>query len=86
MVNASGVSPLAGRHSPAKQNQSSPALVNRHFDFGDLAPLNSKKCDAGTRQRPANYEFSRLLSCPGIEETSVRLLRHSEPEGGGVAA
>src|ERR1044072_4071115 len=41
-----------GRHSPAKQNQSSPAFVNFHFDFGDLVPVNSKKCDAGTRQRP----------------------------------
>ena len=27
-----------GRHSPAKQNQSSPALVNLHFDFGDFPP------------------------------------------------
>src|SRR5438105_5806172 len=41
-----------GRHSPAKQNQSSPAFVNFHFAFGDLVPVNSKKCDAGTRQRP----------------------------------
>src|SRR5689334_11133812 len=41
-----------GRHSPAKQNHSSPALVNFHFDFGDLLPVNSKKCDAGTKQRP----------------------------------
>jgi hypothetical protein len=37
---------------PAKQNQSSPALVNFHFVFGDFVPVNSKKCDAGTRQRP----------------------------------
>src|SRR5271165_6205067 len=41
-----------GRQSPAKQNHSSPALVNFHFDFGDFFPVNSKKCDAGTRQRP----------------------------------
>src|SRR5271170_452567 len=41
-----------GRHKPAKQNQSSPCLVNFHFDFGDLLPANSKKCDAGIRQRP----------------------------------
>src|SRR6266550_3655149 len=41
-----------GRHSPAKQNQSSPAFVNFHFTFGDLAPVNSKKCDAGIRHRP----------------------------------
>ena len=27
-----------GRQSPAKQNQSSPAFVNVHFDFGDLVP------------------------------------------------
>ena len=41
-----------GRQRPAKQNQSSPALVNFHFVFGDLVPVNSKKCDAGIRQRP----------------------------------
>jgi hypothetical protein len=41
-----------GRHKPAKQNQSSPAFVNFHFVFGDFVPVNSKKCDAGTRQRP----------------------------------
>src|SRR3954454_22548654 len=41
-----------GRHSPAKQNQSSPAFVNFHFVFGDFAPVNSKKCDAGIRHRP----------------------------------
>jgi hypothetical protein len=44
----SGIEP----QRPAKQNQSSPSLVNFHFDFGDFAPVNSKKCDAGTRQRP----------------------------------
>jgi hypothetical protein len=26
--------------------------MNFHFDFGDLVPLNSKKGDAGIRQRP----------------------------------
>src|SRR5438270_11513565 len=41
-----------GRHSPAKQNQFSPTFVNFHFVFGDLAPVNSKKCDAGIRHRP----------------------------------
>src|SRR4051812_35494630 len=41
-----------GRHRPAKQNQSSPVLVNFHLVLGDLEPVNSKKCDAGTRQRP----------------------------------
>src|SRR5437762_14163062 len=41
-----------GRHSPAKQNQSSPAFVNFHLVFGDLVPVNSKKCDAGMRHRP----------------------------------
>src|SRR5437763_12395358 len=50
-VNASPRSGI-GRHSPAKQNQSSPAFVNFHFCFGDLVPVNSKKCDAGIRQRP----------------------------------
>src|SRR5215204_6550671 len=47
-VNASGI----GRHRPAKQNQSSPAFVNFHLDFGDFVPVNSKKWDAGMRQRP----------------------------------
>ena len=51
-VKLSGTSPCAGRHNPAKQNQSFPALVNRHFDFGDFVPVNSKKCEAGTRHRP----------------------------------
>jgi hypothetical protein len=41
-----------GRHRSAKQNQSPPAFVNFHFDFGDFVPVNSKKCDAGIRQRP----------------------------------
>src|SRR5205823_1625427 len=50
-VNASSPAGI-GRHSPAKQNQSSPALVNFHFVFSDLVPVNSKKCDAGIRQRP----------------------------------
>jgi hypothetical protein len=30
-----------GRQRPAKQNQSSPALVNFHFDFGDFVPVKS---------------------------------------------
>ena len=51
-VKLAGTSPCAGRHNPAKQNQSSPALVNRHFDLGDFVPVNSKKCEAGTRHRP----------------------------------
>jgi hypothetical protein len=34
---------------PAKQNQSSPALVNFHFDFGGFVPVNSKKWEAGIR-------------------------------------
>src|SRR6202047_906706 len=48
-----------GRHRPAKQNQSSPAFVNFHFVFGDFVPVNSKKCDAGTRHRPTG-ELSTL--------------------------
>jgi len=51
-VNASPAPSGIGRHSSAKQNQSSRALVNFHFDFGGFAPVNSKKCDAGMRQRP----------------------------------
>jgi hypothetical protein len=47
-VNASPAPSGIGRHRPAKQNQSSPAF----FDFGDLVPVNSKKCDAGARQLP----------------------------------
>jgi len=41
--------PDMGRHNPAKQNQSSPVLVNFHFAFGDFVPVNSKKFDTGTR-------------------------------------
>src|SRR3984893_17595807 len=51
-VKASPVPSGIGRQRPAKQNQSSPALVNFHFDLGGFAPANSKKCDAGMRQRP----------------------------------
>ncbi len=41
-----------GRQRSAKQNQCSPALINFHFGFGDLVPVNSKKCDAGRRHLP----------------------------------
>jgi hypothetical protein len=50
-VNASPPATM-GRHRPAKQNESSSAFVNFHFVFGDFVPVNSKKCDAGTRHRP----------------------------------
>src|SRR3954453_5618591 len=40
-VNASGPLSFADRHNPAKQNQSSPRLVNFHFSFGTLSPRNS---------------------------------------------
>jgi hypothetical protein len=50
-VNASLAPSGMGRQRPAKQNQSSAAFVNFHFDFGDLLPVNSKKCEAGMRQR-----------------------------------
>jgi hypothetical protein len=50
-VNASPAPSGIGRHKPAKQNQSSPVLVNFHFDFGGFVPVNSKKCDAGIRPR-----------------------------------
>ena len=52
IVKASPAPSGIGRQRPARQNQSSPVLVNFHFDFGDFAPVNSKKCDAGTRHRP----------------------------------
>jgi hypothetical protein len=52
-VKASPGPPGMGRHRPAKQNHSSPALVNFHFAFGDFVPVNSKKCEAGIRHRPA---------------------------------
>jgi hypothetical protein len=51
-VKASPAPSGIGRHRPAKQNQSSPALVNFHFDFGDFVPVNSKKCDAGDDALP----------------------------------
>jgi hypothetical protein len=56
-VNASPLSGI-GRHNPAKQNQSSPSFVNFHFCFGDSVPVNSKKCDAGIRQRPTGNRRS----------------------------
>src|SRR5205807_7585465 len=52
-VNASPEPSAIGRHRPAIQNHSSSFLENFHLLFGDLVPVNSKKCDAGTRQRPA---------------------------------
>src|SRR5271169_6600801 len=51
-VKASPAPSGVGPQRPAKQNQSSPALLNFHFDFGDFVPVNSKKCDAGMRHRP----------------------------------
>src|SRR5438874_10975572 len=51
-VKASTAPSGIGRQRPAKQNQSSSAFVNFHFDFGDFVPVNSKKWEAGTRQRP----------------------------------
>jgi len=35
------------------QNHGSPNFVNFHFnfDFDDFWPVNSKKCEAGTRHR-----------------------------------
>ena len=41
MVRLLDNSPI-GHQRPAKQNQSSPALVSVHFVFGDLAPLTLK--------------------------------------------
>src|SRR5215831_14670876 len=52
IVNASPPPSGIGRHRPAKQNQSAPVFVNFHFVFGDFLPVNSKKCEAGIRQRP----------------------------------
>src|SRR6059058_3529001 len=54
VVSKVNASPPSGidRHRPAKQNQSSPAFVNFHFVFGDFFSVNSKKCEAGMRQRP----------------------------------
>ena len=52
MVKLSGQSPSAGRHRPAMQNQSWSFEVNFQRVFGYLVPVNSKKCEAGIRQRP----------------------------------
>jgi Phage integrase, N-terminal SAM-like domain/ATP dependent DNA ligase C terminal region len=59
-VNASRAPSGIGRHRPAKQNQSSSAFVNFHFNFGGLAPVNSKKCEAGIRERP----FGKTMAAP----------------------
>jgi hypothetical protein len=49
-VNAFPAPSGIGRHNPAKQNQSSPGLVNFHFDFGDLVPvLRGTLCPADGR-------------------------------------
>jgi hypothetical protein len=42
-VKASPAPSGTGRQRPAKQNQSSPAFVNFHFDFGDLLPRELEK-------------------------------------------
>src|SRR5947207_15347210 len=89
-VNASPPSGI-GRHSPAKQNQSSPAFVNFHFVFGDLAPVNSKKCDAGIRQRPTGNrrpsERKLMTGGPlgraGGKPTATPRIRSSRSQGGG---
>ena len=51
-VKASPVPSGVGRQRPAKQNHASPTLVNFHFDFVVFLPVNSKKWDAGAKQRP----------------------------------
>jgi hypothetical protein len=54
VVNKVKAAPLSGigRHNPAKQNQSPPIFVNRHFVFGDFLPVNSQKNDTDMRHRP----------------------------------
>jgi hypothetical protein len=55
-------------------------LVNFHFDFGAFVPVNSKKCDAGMRQRPfrevpalgAEIDDRRALG-PGRRQTPAEL-------------
>src|SRR5690349_14757927 len=75
----------SGGHKPAKQNQSSPDLVNFHFDFGDFVPVNSKKCDAGIRQRPFGKrrpsERKLMTGAPfgGAGENSQRSCASSTP-------
>src|SRR3954463_226690 len=58
-------------HQTPKQNQSSSAFVNFHFVFGDFVPVNSKKCEAGTRQRT----FS---ASPMLRQNKILLARGSE--------
>src|ERR1700756_3857893 len=70
-VKASPASPGVGRQRPAKQNHSSSTLENFHLDLGDFVPVNSKKCDAGTRQRPT-----------GKRRPSDRKLMTGAPLGG----
>jgi hypothetical protein len=71
-VKASPAPSGIGRQRPAKQNQSSPGFVNFHFDFGDFVPVNSKKCDAGMRQRPFGNRLLIPAMSPGHSEIMSR--------------
>jgi hypothetical protein len=62
-----------GRHNPAKQNQSSPVLVNFHFDFGGFAPVKGGR-DQATALREA-AALGALLQTAGIAR---RLMRGGE--------
>src|SRR5439155_25338613 len=78
-----------GRHSPAKQNQSSPAFVNFHFCFGDLVPVNSKKCDAGMRHRPTGNrrpsERKFMIGAPHLIELAAEpIWRNCDPDPTGT--
>src|SRR5260221_12779868 len=51
MVKLGGWLPLPSRHSPAIAMKGAPARVKRCFALGYFLPVNSKKAEAGTRQR-----------------------------------
>ena len=68
--------------SPAKQNQSSPVLVNRHLLFGDFVPVNSKKKDAGMRHRPLpkrRPSERKLITGPPWADRARSLYRTAAP-------
>src|SRR4051794_24468137 len=51
IVKVGGLLPAASRHNPATAMNGAPLRVKRCLAFGYLVPVNSKKAEAGMRQR-----------------------------------
>src|SRR5881227_1472815 len=63
-----------GRHSPAKQNQSSPAFVNFHFCFGDFRLRRSPHPAAKHRSDEVEAKPSRAAVWKASRENIQRFL------------